>query len=185
MSLIGTSVPKPDARGKVTGATRYPADLVRPDMLRLKIVFAHRPHARILSIDTSEAVQHPGVVDVLTAADVPFNAYGLVESDQPAICSDVVRYVGDRVAVVVAESVEAAEEGARLVKVEYEDLPAVIDPREAMSPDAQLVHQSHGTNVLGHVPIRKGDAAKALAEADIVLTGEFSTSLAGARVFAA
>jgi CO/xanthine dehydrogenase Mo-binding subunit len=176
MNLIGTSVPKPDARGKVTGATRYPADLVRPDMLRLKIVFAHRPHARILSIDASEALQHPGVVDVLTAADVPFNAYGLVESDQPAICSDVVRYVGDRVAVVVAESAEAAEEGAELVKVEYEDLPVVIDPREAMSPDAQLVHQAHGTNVLGHVPIRKGDAAKALAEADIVLTGEFSTS---------
>jgi CO/xanthine dehydrogenase Mo-binding subunit len=145
-------------------------------MLRLKVVFAGQPHARILSIDTSEAMQHPGVVDVLTAAEVPFNAYGLVESDQPAICSGVVRYVGDRVAVVVAESAEAAEEGARLVKVEYEELPAVVDARAAMSPDSPLVHEAHGTNVLGHIPIRKGDAAKALEEADVVLTGEFTTS---------
>jgi CO/xanthine dehydrogenase Mo-binding subunit len=175
-TLIGASVPKPDSRGKVTGATRYPADLVRPDMLRLKIVFAHRPHARILKIDASEALRHPGVVDVLTAADVPFNAYGLVDSDQPALCGDKVRYVGDRVAVVVAETAEAADEGARLVKVEYEDLPVVTDPRAAMYQDAPLVHEAHGTNVLGHVPIRKGDAAKALAEADIVLDGEFSTS---------
>src|SRR5438270_9087068 len=103
-SLIGQSVPKPDARGKVTGATPYPADLVRADMLRLKIVFAHRPHARILKIDTTEALAHPGVVAVLTAADVPYNAYGLVEADEPALCGDKVRYVGDRVALVVAET---------------------------------------------------------------------------------
>jgi CO/xanthine dehydrogenase Mo-binding subunit len=175
-TLIGQSVPKPDSRGKVTGATRYPADLVQEDMLRLKVVFAGRPHARILSIDTSVALQHPGVVAVLTAADVPFNAHGLVEADWPALCGDVVRFVGDRVALVVAETVEAAEEGAKLVKVEYEDLPVVTDPREAMSPDSQLVHESQGTNVLGHVPIRKGDVAKALMEADLVLEGEFSTS---------
>ncbi|MDQ3704059.1 MAG: xanthine dehydrogenase family protein molybdopterin-binding subunit [Chloroflexota bacterium] len=175
-TLIGASVPRPDALGKVTGATKYPADLVRADMLHLKIVFAHRPHARILKLDTSKALEYPGVVDVLTAADVPFNAYGLVESDQPAICGDKVRYVGDRVAVVVAETVEAAEAGAGLVQVEYEDLPPVTDARAAMSPDSPLVHDAQGTNVLGHVPIRKGDADKALAEADLVLVGEFTTS---------
>lgn len=175
-TLIGASVPRPDALGKVTGATRYPADLVRADMLHLKIVFAHRPHALILKLDTSKALEYPGVVDVLTAADVPFNAYGLVESDQPALCSDKVRYVGDRVAVVVAETVEAAEAGAELVEVEYEDLPPVVDARAAMSPDSPLVHEAQGTNVLGHVPIRKGDADKALDEADLVLEGEFTTS---------
>jgi CO/xanthine dehydrogenase Mo-binding subunit len=175
-TLIGQSVPKPDSRGKVTGATRYPADLVREDMLRLKVVFAGRPHARILSIDTRAALQYPGVVAVLTAGDVPFNAHGLVESDWPALCGDVVRFVGDRVALVVAESAEAAEGGAKLVKVEYEDLPIVSDPREAMSPDCQLVHESQGTNVLGHVRIRKGDVAKAVLEADVVLEEEFSTS---------
>ncbi|HEY0071449.1 MAG TPA: molybdopterin cofactor-binding domain-containing protein, partial [Chloroflexia bacterium] len=175
-TLIGASVPRPDALGKVTGATRYPADLVRADMLHLKIVFAHRPHARILKLDTSKALEYPGVVDVLTAADVPFNAYGLVESDQPALCTDKVRYVGDRVAVVVAESVEAAEAGAALVEVEYEDLPPVVDARAAMSPDSPLVHEAQGTNVLGHVPIRKGDADEALEGADVVLEDEFTTS---------
>ncbi|MEO8285101.1 MAG: xanthine dehydrogenase family protein molybdopterin-binding subunit [Chloroflexota bacterium] len=174
--LIGASVPRPDALGKVTGATKYPADLVRADMLHLKIVFANRPHARIVKIDTALALEQPGVVDVIIAADVPFNAYGLVEADEPALCHDVVRYVGDRVALVVANTPEAAEEGANLVKVQYEDLPIVSDPQAAMSPDSALVHQSHGTNVLGHVPIRKGDTARAMLEADIVLEGEFSTS---------
>lgn len=175
-SLIGASVPRPDALGKVTGATRYPADLVRADMLHCKIVFAHRPHARIVGIDTTRALEHPGVVAVLTAADVPHNAYGLVEADQPAFCHDVVRYVGDRVALVVADTVEAANAGALLVRVDYEELPAVTDPRAAMQPGTPLVHESHGTNVLGHVPIRKGDAARALEEADLVLEGDFTTS---------
>jgi CO/xanthine dehydrogenase Mo-binding subunit len=175
-SLIGASVPRPDARGKVTGATNYPADLIRADMLQCKVVFAHRPHARILNVDTGPALQHPGVVAVLTADDMPKNTYGLVEADQPGLCRTVVRYVGDRVAFVVAETVEAAAEGAKLVQVDYEDLPVVSDSLKALEPGAPLVHESHGTNLLGHVPIRKGDAAKALAEADIVLEGEFSTS---------
>jgi len=96
--LIGASLPRPDALGKVTGATCYPADLVRPGMLHLQVVFAHRPHARILSLNTSAALQHPGVVAVLTAADVPFNAFGLIDADQPVLCEDVVRFTGDKVA---------------------------------------------------------------------------------------
>lgn len=175
-SLIGASIPRPDALGKVTGTTLYPADLLRPDMLHLKIVFANRPHARILKIDPSRALAHPGVVDVLTADDVPYNAYGLVEADQPALCKTKVRYVGDRVALVVAETPEAAEEAARLVSVDYADLPVVSEPRAALKAGSPLVHDSHGTNLLGHVPIRKGDAARALAGADVVLEGEFSTS---------
>src|SRR6476661_4016738 len=109
--LIGASIPRIDARGKVTGATAYPADLIRTEMLQCKVVFAHRPHARIRAVDTSAAVVYPGVVAVLTAEDVPFNAYGLIENDEPALCDDVVRYVGDRVALVVAETVEAAAGG--------------------------------------------------------------------------
>jgi CO/xanthine dehydrogenase Mo-binding subunit len=174
--LIGASVKRIDARGKVTGATAYPADLIKPDMLHLKIVFAGRPHARILGIDTSAALAHPGVVAVLTAADVPYNHYGLIDADQPALCGDVVRYVGDRVALVVAESAEAATVAATLVKVDYEDLPVVCHARAAMAPDAPLVHAKHGSNVLDHVKIRKGDAARAMAEADVVLEGEYSTS---------
>ncbi|HEY0605948.1 MAG TPA: xanthine dehydrogenase family protein molybdopterin-binding subunit [Herpetosiphonaceae bacterium] len=173
---IGASLPRPDALGKVTGAARYPGDLVRPDMLHLKVVFAHRPHARILSIDTGAALAEPGVVAVLTAADVPFNAFGLIEADQPVLCGDVVRFEGDKVALVVAETAEAAAAGARLVAVEYQDLPLVCDPRQALDPASPLVHAGRGSNLVMHVPIRKGDTATALAEADVVLDGEFSTS---------
>src|SRR3954471_9355002 len=114
-SLIGASLPRPDARGKVTGETAYPADLVRPGMLPLHVLFAHRPHARILAIDSAAALRCPGVVAVLTAADVPYNAFGLIEDDQPVLCGEVVRFTGDKVALVVAESKEAAAAGAALV----------------------------------------------------------------------
>ncbi|MFL5657044.1 MAG: xanthine dehydrogenase family protein molybdopterin-binding subunit, partial [Ktedonobacteraceae bacterium] len=96
--------------------------------------------------------------------------------DQPALCGDVVRFEGDKVALVAAESKEAAVAGARLVQVEYEDLPAVTDARAALAPGAPLVHEQHGSNLLLHMPIRKGEAVRALAEADVVLSGEFSTS---------
>jgi CO/xanthine dehydrogenase Mo-binding subunit len=175
-TIIGASLPRPDALGKVTGATNYPGDLVRPGMLHLKVVFAHRPHARIRAIKSSSAQAYPGVVAVLTAADVPFNAYGLIEHDQPVLCGEKVRFEGDKVALVVAESTDAAEAGARLVTVEYEDLPVVTDPRAAMMPSAPLVHEAHGSNVLLHMPIRKGDIMQGFAEADVVIEDEFHTS---------
>ena len=175
-SLIGASLPRPDALGKVTGATQYPADLVRPDMLQLQVVFAHRPHARILAIDISAALNYPGVVAVLTAADVPYNAFGLIDADQPVLCGDIVRFEGDKVALVVAENKDAARTGAKLVKVEYEDLPAVTHPRTALAPDAPCVHAHMPNNQLLHVPIRKGNIERAFTEADIILDGEFTTS---------
>jgi CO/xanthine dehydrogenase Mo-binding subunit len=175
-SLIGASEPRPDALGKVTGAARYPADLVRPDMLRLKVVFAGHPHARIRSFDTSAALAHPGVVAVLTAADVPYNAFGLIDADQPVLCGEVVRFSGDKVALVVAETQEAAEAGAKLVHIEYEDLPVVTDARAALAPGAPLVHEERGSNLLLHIPIRKGDVTRGFAEANVILEGEFETS---------
>lgn len=176
MSLIGASLPRPDALAKVTGTARYPADLVQPGMLQLQVVFARRPHARIRSINMGATLQVPGVVAVLTADDIPHNAYGLVVEDQQVLCSDVVRFEGDKVALVAAETKEAAEKGARLLAVDYEDLPAVTDPKLALADGAPLVHSQLGSNLLRHVPIRKGDAARALAEADIVLDGAFTTS---------
>jgi CO/xanthine dehydrogenase Mo-binding subunit len=175
-TIIGESLPRPDALGKVTGATSYPGDLVRPGMLHLKVVFAHRPHARIVALDTAAARAYPGVVAVLTADDVPFNGHGLIENDQPVLCGDKVRFEGDKVALVVAESKTAAAAGARLVAVTYEDLPAVTDPRAAMAPDAPVVHDRLGGNVLLHLPIRKGDIARGFAEADVVLEDEFHTT---------
>jgi len=175
-SLIGTSQPRPDALGKVTGTANYPADLVRPGMLHLQIVFAHRPHARIRSIDVNAALNYPGVVAVLTAADIPHNAFGLIDADQPVLCNDIVRFEGDKVALVVAENKDAAITGAKLVLVDYEDLPAVTNPRAALAPDAPLVHAHLRSNQLLHVPIRKGNVAHAFDEADVVLDGEFTTS---------
>jgi CO/xanthine dehydrogenase Mo-binding subunit len=171
---IGTSHPRHDALDKVTGAANYPADLIKPGMLRLKTVFARRAHARILSIDTSAALAVPGVVAVLTAKDVPHNRYGLIDADQPVLCDDTVRHDGDRVALVAAETDLAAARGAALVRVEYEDLPIVSDPRAAMQPGAQRVHHDRD-NVLLHQKIRRGEVARAFDEADVIVEGSFTT----------
>ena len=175
-SIIGAPLPRHDALAKVTGEARYPADLVRAGMLHLKVVFAGRPHARILAIDTAAARSHPGVVAVLTAGDVPHNAFGLIDADQPVLCGDIVRFSGDKVALVVAETAAAAEAAATLVWVDYEDLPAVTDPRAALAADAPLVHADRDSNLLLHVPIRKGDVATGFAAADVIRDGEFTTS---------
>jgi CO/xanthine dehydrogenase Mo-binding subunit len=175
-SVIGQPLPRHDALGKVTGDTRYPGDLFEPGTLHLKVVYAGRPHARILGVDASAALAVPGVVTVLTAADVPYNAFGLIDHDQPVLCGDRVRFAGDKVAVVVAETNDAAEAGAVKVAVSWEDLPAVTDPREAQAPGAPLVHETRGTNQLTRIPIRKGDVEAGFAAADVVLDGEFATS---------
>ena len=174
--IVGASLPRHDALGKVTGATRYPADLVKPGMLQLQVVFAHKVHARIRSIDAQAALNYPGVVAVLTAEDVPYNAYGLIDEDQPVLCKDKVRFEGDKVALVVAQNKEAASAGAGLVVVEYEELPAVTDVQSALAEGAPLVHEHLGSNKLYHIPLRKGDVGQAFAEADVVLEDTFSTS---------
>ena len=187
MKIIGTSVPRPDALDKVTGAARYPADLVRPGMFHAAAVFAQHAHARILNIDASEARALPGVRAVLTAEDVPFdplragtnssykrNRFGLIENDQPLLCEDVVRFYGDRVALVVADSPTIARAGASRVKVTYEDLPAITSAQAALAPDAPRVHADR-SNVLLHQKIRKGDVMAAFAAADVVLEGRFTT----------
>jgi len=111
-NTIGKSMPRVDARGKVTGEALYSGDLSMPDMLHMKMLFADRPHARVKAIDTSQAEAAPGVVVVYTARDVPVNEYGLQWQDQPVLCgpgsskpgTDVVRFIGDQVAAVVAHT---------------------------------------------------------------------------------
>ena len=176
MSLIGQPIPRPDARGKVTGAAHYPADLIRDEHVRLKVVFAHRAHARIVSLDISAALAIPGVIAVFTAKDVPFNRYGLVTSDQPLLCEDVVRFYGDRVALVAAETQEAADAGALAVRIEFEDLPIVDDARKAMESSSPLVHADRSSNILEHCHIHRGDVDSAFASAAVVIEGEFTTS---------
>ena len=154
-SVSGEPLPRHDALAKVTGDARYPGDLLGTDTLHLKVIYAGLPHARIVRIDSSAALAAPGVVAVLTAADVPYNAFGLIDHDQPVLCGDRVRFAGDKVAVVVAETSDAAHTGARLVTVTYEDLAAVTDPRDALAPDAPLVHGKRGSNLLTRIPICK------------------------------
>ncbi len=175
MSGIGASLARPDAHGKVTGETRYPADLIGPGMLRLATVFARRAHARITALDTAAALAVPGVVAVLTARDVPHNRYGLIEADQPVLCEDIVRHYGDRVALVVAESDRAARAGAAAVVVIYEDLPAVTDPQAAIEAGAPRVHADR-ENLMLHQRIRRGNVDAAFATADVIVEGTYTTS---------
>ena len=192
--IVGQSVTRLDARAKVTGEAKYPGDFVMEDMLHGKILFSGRPHARVLSIDTSEAEKIPGMVAVLTAKDVPVNEYGLQTADQPVLCGpgsgktngDVVRFVGDQVAFVVAESREAATRARDLIHVEYEDLPVVSDPFHALEPDAPQLHPerrrselhpelSTEGNIISHHQIRKGDMEMGWEAADVVVEAEYRT----------
>jgi CO/xanthine dehydrogenase Mo-binding subunit len=181
---VGQSVQRVDALGKVTGEALYPGDLVREGMLHMKILFAGRPHARILSIDTSQAKQAPGVVATYTAKDVPVNEYGLIMPDQPVLCgpgsdkegADVVRFIGDQVALVVAETEEQATHALKLIDVEYEDLPLLTDPVEAMAGSAYQIQPDTPSNVITHYQIRKGDVEAAWEQADVVIEGNYHAS---------
>ena len=169
------ALPRVDALDKVRGAAAYPSDLIRPGMLHGAAVFAHRPHARILRIDAKSASSLPGVRAVLTAQDVPYNRFGLIEADQPLLCEDIVRFYGDRVALVVADSPDIAREGASRVVVDYADLPALADPRRAIEPGAPRVHPDRD-NILLHQKIRHGiEIEDALLGADVVVQGQFTT----------
>ena len=138
---IGRSISRIDALDKVTGKALYPGDRSYEGQLWMKVLFARRPHARILAIDTSAAVALPGVVAVLTARDVPLNEYGLQIPDQPVLCgpgsakagAEIVRFVGDQVALVVAETETIAARARDLIAIEYEDLALVESPAYAMS----------------------------------------------------
>lgn len=183
MTVVGQTVQRVDARGKVTGETLYPGDIDLPNQAYMKILFANRPHAIVRSIHTEKAEALPGVLAVLTAKDVPNNEYGLITPDQPVLCgpgsnkpyADRVRFVGDQVALVVADSEEIAAKARDLIEVEYEDLPVLSDPVAAMQPDAMLLHPDRDSNVFVHYRIRKGDVEEAFRAADVVIEGTYRT----------
>ena len=176
MATVGRSVVRPDALSKVTGTAVYARDLSVPGMLHMKLVFAGRPHARIVRVDTTRALACPGVHAVFAARDVPHNLYGLMIADQPVFCYDVVRFAGDRVAAVVAETREQADAASREVMVEYEDLPVMASPEEALQPGAPVLHPELPDNILRSIRLRRGDAAAAMAAADVVVDRTYYTS---------
>ena len=191
--IIGQSVSRVDARAKVTGEAKYPGDLTMEGMLYAKTLFAGRPHAGILSINTSEAEAEPGLVAIFTAQDVPVNECGLQMPDQPVLCgpgskpgADVVRFVGDKVALIVAETEHAAARARELIHVEYEDLPVLTDPFEALKPGAPLIHTYRQPsalhpelctegNLISHHQIRKGDVGAAWSQADVIVESDYHT----------
>ncbi len=185
MTTIGKSLPRIDVRQKVTGEARYPGDINKPNQAHMKILFAKRPHAIVKSIDTAKAEALEGVLAVFTAKDVPVNEYGLGEPDQPVLCgpgsgkpyADRVRFVGDQVALVVAETPQIAARALDLIDVEYQDLRVVTDPQAARQPDSELLHPERGTNVITHFKIRKGDVESAFAKADVIVESEYHTPM--------
>jgi CO/xanthine dehydrogenase Mo-binding subunit len=183
MAYIGQSQKRVDAYGKVTGKTKYPGDINLPDQAYMKVLFADRPHAIIRKIDTSRAESSDGVLAVFTAKDVPVNEYGLIMNDQPVLCgpgsskpyTDRVRFVGDQVALVVAETEEIAAQARNLITVDYEQLPVITNPVEAMKSKEILLHPDRDSNIFCHYRIRKGEVDSAFTQADVIVEGEYHT----------
>jgi CO/xanthine dehydrogenase Mo-binding subunit len=140
--VVGKSLPRLEGAEKVTGKTRYAADIDIPGALWAKVLRSPVPHARILNVDTSRAARVPGVRAVISGADIPPILTGLRMKDMPVLSLDRVRYVGEGVAAVAADSPEIAEEAAALIDVQYEELPFVTDPLEAIRPGAPLLHDN-------------------------------------------
>jgi CO/xanthine dehydrogenase Mo-binding subunit len=174
--LIGQCQLRVDGREKVTGQTRYAADLKVPGMIYGRILFSRFPHARILAIDCTRARAVPGVQAVLTAADLPnLRPFGIVMPDQEVIVGHKARYLGDVVALVAADTLEAAEEALLGIEVQYQPLPAVFSPQEALADSAPSIHEDRPDNIVNHHKLRKGDVSLGFAEADVILERDYRT----------
>ena len=185
-SIIGKPVIDIDITRKATGAAIYTDDLKLPGMLFGKILRSKYPHARILSIDTTKARQLPGVKAVVSGRDVPPRRYGVLIKDKLTFAVDRVRYLGDEVAAVAAVDIETAQEACDLIRVDYEELPAVFDPIAAMKEDAPLIHEQLAdyekvpiarpvldTNISSKYRMVRGDVEEGFKQADHVFEDEF------------
>lgn len=189
--VIGKRLPRVDGLEKVTGRAQYADDIVLPNMLRGVVLRSPHPHARILSVDTSRAARLPGVAAVATARDLPAVRYGASVQDETAFAVDRVRYAGEAVAAVAARDLETAREAIRLITVQYEELPAVLDAREALRPGSPLVHKEvhtykhlpgiapvEGTNLCYRYKLRRGDIEAGFAQSDVVLEETYDVPMA-------
>ena len=190
-SPIGESVPRRDGIAKVTGAAMFTVDVAPPGLAHARLLRSPYPHARIRSIDTGPAREHPGVVAVVTAGDLPDVdlVYGHAVADHPLIAVDKVRFAGEPVVGVVADDEATAEEALGLISIDYEPLPFVTTVEEALLDGAPILHERPGEqrphrgfeedierthpNVCSHSRQRWGDIEGALAIADLIVEGEY------------
>jgi CO/xanthine dehydrogenase Mo-binding subunit len=172
---VGADAPPWDGRARVTGDARFTTDLSFPRMLWGKLLYASQAPARIARIDLTEALRSDGVVAAMTAADIPgFPYYQYVIPDMPVLAIDRVRYAGEAVAMVAAETEELAEAAIRKVIVEYEPLPGIFDPVEAMQEGAPQVQDGHD-NIFDHCRIERGDVEQGFREAAVIVEGTYRT----------
>ena len=184
---LGQGLQRADVPGHVTGKTTYFADRTFPNMLYLKMVRSPHHHARIRNVDLSDAEKHPGVHRILTHKDIPHNLYTILiliqvgPEDEHVLAEDKVRWKGEAVVAVLADSERAANEAAAKVKIDYEVLPAVLDIESALKPDAPIVNEHHGQNYYMYDSgasrkVRFGDVEKGFAEADHILEQTYWSS---------
>ncbi len=171
---LGQSIPDYDAFEKVRGEPIFAGDLLKENMVFGKVVWSRFPHARIKKIDGKRAKQIPGVRAVLTAEDIPGHKYfGRIKADNPILCSDRVRFLGDTIALVFAESMTAAKEAADLVDVEYEELPGVFSVAEALREGAPAIHEDG--NICKHIVHEVGDVEEVRERCAHIVSGHFET----------
>lgn len=174
-SVVGQSFPRIDALSQVTGKSIFGEDVKRPGMLFAKILRSKYAHARIISIDTSKAEALTGVRCVITSKDIPHNRYGFTHQDQPVFADDKVRFLGDPIAAVAADSKIIAEKAISLIHVVYEPLPIVSNMLEAMKDESPQVHDK--SNVVSHLKISNGDMEKGWSESDQIIEETLSTPM--------
>jgi CO/xanthine dehydrogenase Mo-binding subunit len=179
---VGKPLRRIDALGKAVGATAYAGDYAMPNMLYARVFRSTEPAARIRRLDVSKARALPGVACVLTASDLPdaklttdmpgqTGQQRRTGSDAPVLASEVVRFVGEPIALVAAETAAVAQQALRLIEIEYEPLPGVFDPLEALQPGAPIIHEPD--NVVARWAIRKGDVGAGMAAADLIVENTF------------
>ncbi len=175
--VMGARTPRLDAPGKVTGSVKYAADMELPNMLHMSVLRSPHAYAKIISIDATRALEIPGVEIVLTAADVPgIDNFGVFIEDQPIMAREYVRYTGEAVAAVAAETLDLAIAATRLIKVEYEVLEGVFDPHLALKDGAPQLHQFAKNNITKHTKIRKGDVEDGFEKADLIVEETYQTA---------
>lgn len=175
---VGQAMQRVDAREKVLGTGEYPDDLYLDGMIYGSAVRAEYPRARVLAIHTDEAKALPGVIGIFTAEDIPGSVkVGHLKQDWDTMIpvGKTTHYIGDAICLVAAETPEILEEAKKLVKVEYEQLEGVFDPREAMKKEAPLVHEGSETNVLAHEHLVRGNADEVIARSKYKVTRHYET----------